>query len=170
MPKSSARIGGSGGFETGGLNMRFGAGPGLADPRQSANFAQELVSRFRDYRKSSFPRQRYVYPIAWKSEPSYAFWEDHMKRLLVVRSKMKDSHFRFLFAFGLSVCFALIPTRSVADERCQQLEVLRAQYVGVELTPDQKQLKLKLVEWYTVHCRKRQAIGVNGADTFKPAR
>jgi hypothetical protein len=57
-------------------------------------------------------------------------------------------------AISLSAFIAFIPAPSFADERCQQLEALRAQYAGVELTSDQKQIKVQLVAWYHVHCRR----------------
>jgi hypothetical protein len=66
-----------------------------------------------------------------------------------------------MLAVFLTVSIGLIPTRSLADERCQQLEALRAQYAGVELTSDQKQIKVKLVAWYYVHCRKHHIAGMN---------
>jgi hypothetical protein len=37
-------------------------------------------------------------------------------------------------------------------ENCQRLEVLATQYSGVELTGEQKQLKRKMVAWYSGHC------------------
>ena len=53
-------------------------------------------------------------------------------------------------ALGTSTMVA--PAVSRADERCRQLEALRTQYSGVQLTADQKELKIKLVAWYADHC------------------
>lgn len=49
---------------------------------------------------------------------------------------------------------ALCPAPGLADERCHQLEALHAQYAGVQLTPEQQQLKRKLVAWYHGHCTR----------------
>jgi hypothetical protein len=62
-----------------------------------------------------------------------------------------------LFGAVAAICVASVvtglPTSSRADVRCQQLEELRAQYAGVELSSEQKQLKRQLVAWYYGHCR-----------------
>jgi hypothetical protein len=72
---------------------------------------------------------------------------------------------RLLPAAMLAICLSglvgFVPTRSFADERCQQLEALRAQYAGVELTSDQKRLKVILVAWYQAHYINRQVAGTN---------
>ena len=60
-----------------------------------------------------------------------------------------------MLAASLSAFVAFTPTRSLADERCQQLEALHARYAGVELTSYQKVLKQKLVAWYHEHCGGR---------------
>ena len=74
---------------------------------------------------------------------------------------MKRPAFAAIFAICLSAFVGFVPTQSLADERCQQLEALRAQYAGVELTSDQKQIKVKLVAWYYVHCRRHHLAGMN---------
>ena len=51
----------------------------------------------------------------------------------------------------------LSATVSMADSRCQQLEELNRQYMGVTLTSAQQQLKRKLVAWYNTNCRQRRA-------------
>ncbi|MGA8611059.1 MAG: hypothetical protein WB760_04975 [Xanthobacteraceae bacterium] len=67
-----------------------------------------------------------------------------------------------ILAICLSAFVGLVPTQSFADDRCQQLEALHAQYAGVELTAYQKQIKVKLVAWYYTHCRERHVIaGMN---------
>jgi len=45
----------------------------------------------------------------------------------------------------------------MADPRCQQLEALNRQYMGVSLTSQQQQLKRRLVAWYNANCRTRRA-------------
>ena len=52
---------------------------------------------------------------------------------------------------------AIGTTASLADPRCQQLEALHRQYIGVSLTADQKVLKRQLVAWYKANCRMRRA-------------
>jgi hypothetical protein len=57
---------------------------------------------------------------------------------------------------GLFVAFA--STASLAsDSRCQQLEELNRQYMGVSLTSEQQALKRRLVAWYNANCRTRRA-------------
>jgi hypothetical protein len=60
-----------------------------------------------------------------------------------------------MLAVSLSAFVGFIPALSLADERCQQLEALHAQYAGIELTSYQKVLKRKLVAWYHEHCGGR---------------
>jgi hypothetical protein len=74
---------------------------------------------------------------------------------------MDKSSFGAILAISFGVCVMLIRTQSFPDERCQQLQALRAQYAGVELTSDQKQMKVKLVVWYNSHCRDHPLVGVN---------
>ncbi|MGA8610642.1 MAG: hypothetical protein WB760_02790 [Xanthobacteraceae bacterium] len=74
---------------------------------------------------------------------------------------MKRPAFAAMLAISLSAFVAFIPTRSFADDRCQQLEALHAQYAGVELTSYQKQIKVKLVAWYNVHCPNRHVAGAD---------
>lgn len=52
---------------------------------------------------------------------------------------------------------AISTVAMAADSRCQQLEELHRQYIGVSLTPSQQQLKRKLVAWYNANCRTRRA-------------
>lgn len=69
---------------------------------------------------------------------------------------------RPLFAALLAISVtsvAALPSSSLADERCQELESLHAQYAGVKLTPKQERLKRKLVAWYYGHCRGRHVAG-----------
>lgn len=52
---------------------------------------------------------------------------------------------------------SLASTAVMADARCQQLEALNRQYLGVSLTSEQQQLKRRLVAWYNSNCRGRRA-------------
>ena len=70
---------------------------------------------------------------------------------------MKTLIVRAVAIVVISVCATLAPATSRADERCRQLEALRTQYSGVQLTDDQKALKVKLVAWYSENCGKREA-------------
>jgi len=42
-----------------------------------------------------------------------------------------------------------------ATENCERLEALSYQYASVELTSAQKQIKRKLVAWYTENCTRQ---------------
>ena len=57
---------------------------------------------------------------------------------------------------GLALCAGLVSsavsTAALADERCNRLVALNAQYAGVTLTGEQQSLKRKLVAWYNVNC------------------
>jgi hypothetical protein len=44
----------------------------------------------------------------------------------------------------------------------ERLETLGNQYAGVELTSAQKQLKRKMVTWYSTHCGARSARYIKG--------
>jgi hypothetical protein len=77
------------------------------------------------------------------------------------KSEMGKSSFGAIFAISFGVCLMLVQTQSFTNERCQQLQALRVQYAGVELTSDQKQMKVKLVAWYNSHCRAHPLAGVN---------
>jgi hypothetical protein len=61
----------------------------------------------------------------------------------------------------VAVLGAFVPTKSLADGRCQQLEALKVQYAGVQLTADQQQLKRTLVAWYYGHCAGRHVAAEN---------
>jgi glutaredoxin-related protein len=41
---------------------------------------------------------------------------------------------------------------ALSAESCERLEALAIQYASVELTGAQKQLKRKMLVWYSVHC------------------
>ena len=64
-------------------------------------------------------------------------------------------HARSVLCAGLFV--AITSTVSFADARCQQLEELHRQYIGVTLSSEQQALKRKLVAWYNTNCRTRRA-------------
>jgi len=60
-------------------------------------------------------------------------------------------------ALCAGIVLTLTATASVADSRCQQLEELNRQYIGVSLTTAQQALKRKMVAWYKANCRQRRA-------------
>lgn len=75
-----------------------------------------------------------------------------------------DNEFRMnvtLLRASLVFCIAtfVIAHSSIAraddSDNCAQLEALNQQYLGVELTPAQKKIKVRLVAWYMQHCTKR---------------
>ena len=69
--------------------------------------------------------------------------------------------FGALGAICLAPLAGLLPTPSLADGRCQQLEALHAQYAGAALTSEQKQLKRTLVAWYYSHCHGHNMAGAD---------
>jgi hypothetical protein len=64
---------------------------------------------------------------------------------------------RASLVFGAALALVL-PSAARADDsaNCSYLEALNQQYAGVELTPDQKKMKVKLVAWYVRHCHNRR--------------
>jgi hypothetical protein len=63
-----------------------------------------------------------------------------------------------VFASALSMA---APLGALANDNCRRLEALSVQYAGVELNPDQKKLKQKLVVWYNRNCRGDQSAEAN---------
>ena len=59
---------------------------------------------------------------------------------------------------------------SFADERCKQLDALRVKYAGVELTSEQKVLKVKLTAWYIANCGKNEIADVKSATLSNAVR
>jgi hypothetical protein len=57
-----------------------------------------------------------------------------------------------LAILSASAILAFSPIAGSSAENCQQLEALAAQYAGVALTDEQKQMKRKMVAWYSAHC------------------
>jgi hypothetical protein len=57
-----------------------------------------------------------------------------------------------LASFGVGFLLIAGSTQSFANEHCQQLEALSQQYAGVELTFVQKQMKRRMVLWYSQNC------------------
>jgi len=51
---------------------------------------------------------------------------------------------------GLILVFS--SNAAFSAESCERLEALASQYAGVELTNEQKQMKRKMVVWYSRHC------------------
>jgi hypothetical protein len=66
-------------------------------------------------------------------------------------------HRHFPGALCTGLFLSIISTAAMADPRCQQLEALHRQYIGVTLTSEQQQLKRRLVAWYNANCRSRRA-------------
>jgi len=58
----------------------------------------------------------------------------------------------YLASVGVGLLLIAGPTYSVANENCQQLEALSQQYASVELTFVQKQMKRRMVLWYSKNC------------------
>lgn len=79
------------------------------------------------------------------------------ERQAAVRLQQMD---RFPSAFArqslatLSACLILAFSSNAAfsAESCERLVALANQYAGVELTGEQKQMKRKMVVWYSRHC------------------
>jgi glutaredoxin-related protein len=44
---------------------------------------------------------------------------------------------------------------ALSTESCEQLEALANQYASVSLTSEQKELKRKMVVWYSTHCARQ---------------
>jgi hypothetical protein len=59
---------------------------------------------------------------------------------------------RPLAALSAGLILALGSNVASSTENCERLEALAVQYTGVELTRGQKQLKLKMIIWYSTHC------------------
>jgi hypothetical protein len=60
--------------------------------------------------------------------------------------------FHSLATLSAGVILALSSMTGLSAENCQQLEALAVQYAGVALTDEQKQVKRKMVAWYSAHC------------------
>jgi hypothetical protein len=59
---------------------------------------------------------------------------------------------RPLAALSAGLILGLSSNVASSAENCERLEALAVQYTGVELTRGQKQLKLKMIIWYSTHC------------------
>jgi len=57
-----------------------------------------------------------------------------------------------LAALSAGLILALSSNVALSAENCERLEALAVQYTGVELTREQKQIKRKMVIWYSTHC------------------
>jgi hypothetical protein len=66
-----------------------------------------------------------------------------------------------LASVGVGLVLIASPTRSFANEHCQQLETLSQQYAGVELTFVQKQMKRRMVLWYSQNCLVQRSAARN---------
>ena len=68
-------------------------------------------------------------------------------------------------ALCAGLVLSLAATTGFADERCGQLVALNKQYAGVQLTSEQKQIKVQLVAWYKANCAgagRRALLGTPG--------
>jgi hypothetical protein len=63
---------------------------------------------------------------------------------------------RAVLCAGLILAFS--SNAAFSDENCQRLEALANQYAGIELTGAQKQLKHKMVAWYSTNCNRPGAL------------
>jgi hypothetical protein len=59
-----------------------------------------------------------------------------------------------LAALSAGLILAFSSNAALSVENCERLEAIASQYAGVELTIAQKQLKRKMVVWYSVHCTR----------------
>ena len=57
-----------------------------------------------------------------------------------------------LTAMSAGLILALSSNVASSAENCERLEALAVQYAGVELTRGQKQLKQRMIIWYSTHC------------------
>jgi glutaredoxin-related protein len=71
---------------------------------------------------------------------------DHFSRALA-------RHCRAVLSAGLILAFGA--TAASSAESCERLEALAVQYASVELSSAQKQLKRKMVVWYSAHCLRQ---------------
>jgi hypothetical protein len=55
-------------------------------------------------------------------------------------------------ALSVGPILALTSNAALSAESCERLRALATQYSAVELTSAQKQLKLKMVAWYSMNC------------------
>jgi len=57
-----------------------------------------------------------------------------------------------LAALSAGLILALSSNVASSAQNCERLEALAVQYAGVELTRGQKQLKQRMIIWYSTHC------------------
>jgi hypothetical protein len=55
-------------------------------------------------------------------------------------------------ALSAGLVLAFSSHAALSAESCEQLEALANQYASVALTSEQKELKRKMVAWYSTHC------------------
>ena len=67
-------------------------------------------------------------------------------------------HVRTVMAAGLLL--AVSGTGAFSNDNCRRLEDLARQYVGVQLTSSQKQIKRQLVAWYNSNCKRTRSAEV----------
>jgi hypothetical protein len=59
---------------------------------------------------------------------------------------------QLLAALSAGLILTLSSNVASSTENCERLEALAVQYAGVELTRGQKQLKQRMIIWYSTHC------------------
>jgi hypothetical protein len=64
------------------------------------------------------------------------------------------------FSAVLAIALGFVAAPSSANEQCKLLDSLRVKYAGVQLTPDQKVLAVKLTAWYIANCGKDEVADV----------
>jgi hypothetical protein len=62
---------------------------------------------------------------------------------------------RLCVVLSTGLILAIGCNAAAASENCERLVALSHQYASVELTSAQKQLKRKLVTWYTENCTRQ---------------
>jgi hypothetical protein len=55
-------------------------------------------------------------------------------------------------ALSAGLVLAFSSHAALSTESCEQLEALANQHASVSLTSEQKELKRKMVVWYSTHC------------------
>jgi hypothetical protein len=70
---------------------------------------------------------------------------------------MRLDFLRSIIAGGLLV--AMSGTGALSNEsNCRRLEDLARQYVGVQLSSQQQQIKRRLVAWYNDNCKRGRSV------------
>jgi hypothetical protein len=73
------------------------------------------------------------------------------------------------FSAILAVALGFVATPSSANEQCKLLDSLRVKYAGVQLTPEQKVLAVKLTAWYIANCGKHEVADAKATAIAMPS-